>query len=117
MPLPVDVGQALADYCRWGRPVTGCRHLLLQARAPYTVLSSSTVGKVVERACGRADLPVVGPHRLRHAAATALRHAGAPAVEVEQILRHRHAATTTRYGGVDVTALAALARPWPVGAR
>ena len=117
MPLPVDVGEALADYCRRGRPVTGCRNLLLQARAPYAALSSSTVGKVVERACGRADLPVVGPHRLRHAAATALRQAGAPAAEVGQILRHRHAATTTRYGSVDVAALAALARPWPAGAR
>jgi integrase len=117
MPLPVDVGQALADYCRRGRPVTGCRNLLLQARAPYAALSSSTVGKVVERACGRADLPVVGPHRLRHAAATALRQTGAPAAEIGQILRHQHAATTTRYGSVDVAALAAWARPWPAGAR
>ena len=117
MPLPVDVGQALADYCRRGRPVTGCRNLLLQSRAPYAALSSSSVGKVVERACSRADLPVVGPHRLRHAAATALRQAGAPAAEIGQILRHQHAATTTRYGSVDVAALAELTRPWPAGAR
>jgi integrase/recombinase XerD len=117
MPLPVDVGRALADYCRRGRPESGCRSLLLQSRAPYTALSSSAVSKTVERACDHAGLPRMGAHQLRHAAATAMRQAGAPLLEISQVLRHRHPATTAGYGGIDVGALTAVARPWPGDAR
>lgn len=116
LPLPSDVGQALADYCQ-GRPRTGHRSLLLQARAPYAGLSAGTVGDVVERACLRAGLKPAGAHQLRHAAATAMRQAGAPLAEIGQVLRHRHLATTARYGSIDVAELAVVARPWPGGAR
>jgi Phage integrase family len=70
LPLPADVGQAIAGYCRRGRPRGGCRALFVQARAPYAALSAAAVSKVVEAACRRAGLPKVGAHRLRHTAAT-----------------------------------------------
>jgi integrase len=117
LPLPVDVGDAIAGYCRRGRHRGGCRSVFVHGRAPYTALSGGAVGKVVERACDRAGLPRVGAHRLRHAAATAMRRAGAPLSEIGQVLRHAHPATTARYGTVDVGELAAVVRPWPGGAR
>jgi site-specific recombinase XerD len=117
LPLPADVGSALADYCQNSRPLTGQPFLLLQARAPYAGLSADTVTQVVMRTCRRAGLPPAGAHQLRHAAATAMRQAGAPLAEVSQVLRHRHAATTARYGTVEVAELTALTRPWPAGAR
>jgi integrase/recombinase XerD len=55
----------------------------------------------------------VHAHRLRHTAATAMLHAGAPLAEVGQVLRHRRALTTAIYAKVDRDALAVLARPWP----
>jgi integrase len=116
LPLPVDVGQAIAGYCRRGRPRSDCRMLFLQVRAPYTALSSTAVGKVVEAACKRAGLPKVGPHRLRHTAAAALRRAGAPLFEIGQVLRHVHAVTTTGYARDDQDALAQVAHRWPGGA-
>jgi integrase/recombinase XerD len=117
LPLPADVGQAVAEYCRYGRPRGGQRGLLLQARAPNAGLSAATVSKLVERACARAGLPRAGAHQLRHAAATAMRQAGAPLLEVGQVLRHAHPATTARYGSIDVAELVAAARPWPGGPR
>lgn len=39
LPLPVDVGRALADYCRRGRPPTSHRVVFLHSRAPYGPLS------------------------------------------------------------------------------
>jgi len=36
--------------------------------------------------------------------------------EISDLLRHRRPATTAIYAKVDQTALALLARPWPVGA-
>ncbi len=60
LPVPADVGQAVADYCRWGRRRAGCRSVFLHIRAPYTALSGSAIGKIVERACDRAGLPQDG---------------------------------------------------------
>jgi site-specific recombinase XerD len=116
LPLPVDVGQAIADYCRRGRPHGGCRALFRHGRAPYAALTPSAVGKVVERGCDRAGLPRVGAHRLRHSTAAALRRAGAPLFEIGQLLRHAHAVTTAGYVRDDQTALAEVARRWPGGA-
>lgn len=116
LPLPADVGQAIAGYCHRGRPRNGCRALFVHTRAPYTALSSTAVGKVVEAACRRAGLLKVGPHRLRHTAAVALRRAGAPLFEIGQVLRHGHAVTTAVYARDDQAALAEVARRWPGGA-
>jgi integrase/recombinase XerD len=117
LPLPADVGGAIADYCRWDRRRAGCRSVFLHSRAPYAALSSSAIGKIVERACDRAGLPRMGAHRLRHAAATALRQAGAPLWEIRHILRHAHPVTTAGYGAIEARELVAVARRWPGGAR
>lgn len=116
LPLPVDVGQAIADYCRHGRARVACRSLFLHARAPYGALSSSAISSVVVRACRRAGLVPVGAHRLRHSAAVGMRRAGAPLIEISQVLRHTHVVTTASYARDDLDALATIARPWPVGA-
>ena len=116
LPLPVDVGQAIAGYCRRGRPRGGCRSLFVHARAPYGTLTSTAVSHVVVRACRRAGLPAVGAHRLRHSAAAAMRRASAPLMEIGQVLRHAHTVTTVGYARDDLDALATIARPWPGGA-
>jgi len=116
LPLPVDVGQAVASYCRRGRPRGGCRALFVHVRAPYAALSLTAVSHVVVRACERAGLPSAGAHRLRHAAATAMRRAGAALFEIGQILRHQHTVTTAGYARDDQDTLATIARRWPGGA-
>lgn len=113
LPLPVDVGQAVADYCRRGRLSRGDRHLFLLIRAPYTALSASAVSHVVVRACQRAGLAPAGAHRLRHSSATAMRRAGAPLFEIGQVLRHQHTVTTAGYAADDLDTLATIARIWP----
>jgi integrase len=113
LPLPVDVGEAIAGYCRHGRRNGGARALFVSSMAPWGGLSPSGVGQVVARACARAGLPVIGAHRLRHTAATEMRAAGAPLIEIGQLLRHRHTATTMIYARDDLAALRAVTRPWP----
>jgi len=105
LPLPVDVGRALADYCRRGRPPTIHRVVFLHSRAPYGPLSSSAISQVVMTACRRAGLPQVRAHRLRHASACSMRRAGAPLLEIGQVLRHRWVATTALYAKDDLDAL------------
>jgi integrase/recombinase XerD len=113
LPLPADIGEAVADYLQHGRPRADCRAAFLRVRAPMGGLSRGGVGDVVMHACERAGLPRVGPHRLRHCAATAMLRGGASLAEVGQVLRQARAATTAIYAKVDRTALRALARPWP----
>ncbi|WP_327009710.1 site-specific integrase [Dactylosporangium sp. NBC_01737] len=116
LPLPVDVGRAIAEYCRRGRRRGACRSLFLHAHAPYVGLSHTGVNQVVARACERAGLSRVGAHRLRHSAACAMRAAGAPLLEIGQALRHRDVSVTAHYARDDQAALHAVARPWPGGA-
>jgi site-specific recombinase XerD len=116
LPLPVDVGEAITSYCRRGRPRNEHRALFLQVQAPYGPLASHAVTCVVQAACRRAGMDPVGAHRLRHSAATAMRRAGAPLVEVGQVLRHGLLASSALYAKEDLPALASIAREWP-GAR
>jgi integrase/recombinase XerD len=113
LPLPSDVGEALADYVGRVRPRCASRRVFLSVRAPLTGISSSAVRSVVHHACLRAGLPRVGAHRLRHSTATAMLRAGGSLAEIGQVLRHRSLLTTAIYAKVDRAALATLARPWP----
>lgn len=114
LPLPVDVGEALVDYCCRGRP-QGSRHeeLFLQKTAPHGPLTTHSVSQSVRQACMRAGLPPVGAHRLRHTAATEMLRAGNPLAAIGQVLRHREVATTALYAKVDRDNLRTIARPWP----
>jgi integrase/recombinase XerD len=118
LPLPDDVGQALVSYLR-RRPGCQSRAVFVRVTAPRRELNRSTIGWVVRAACDRADLPRVGAHRLRHAAATEMLRRGASLAEIGEVLRHREQKTTAIYAKVDRRALRPLARPWPtpVGAR
>ena len=113
LPVPVEVGEALAAYLHDGRLSSSSRAVFLTAVAPIRPLSSDGIALVVRRACERAGLGNIGPHRLRHTLATETLHAGAPMAEVAQLLRHADQATTSIYAAADVAAVAALARPWP----
>jgi len=70
LPLPVDVGEAIAAYLRDGRPRVTGRGVFLQARAPHRALSRCGLRSVVYSACDRCGAPRFGPHRLRHTLGT-----------------------------------------------
>ena len=117
LPLPVDVGEAVVDYLRHGRPATSCRALFIQARPPAVGMTRNGVVFVPRRASARAGLPMVGGHRLRHTAATQMLRAGASLHEVGQVLRHDDDTVTAIYAKVDQSSLSKLVRPWPEEAR
>jgi integrase/recombinase XerD len=116
LPVPADVGRALADYVRHARPRVSGSSLFRRIGAPHGRLAPTTVTGIVYRACDRAGLPRVGAHRLRHTAATLMLGGGASLPEIAQVLRHRSPTTTAIYAKVDRRALSDLAWPWPGGA-
>lgn len=116
LPLPTDVGEALADYVQHGRPRCASRSLFITLRAPLTGLALGTcISGVVQRACTRAGIEPFGPHRLRHSVACDLLGRGAPLAEIGQLLRHRSERSTAIYAKADLASLRGLARPCPGG--
>jgi integrase/recombinase XerD len=113
LPLPVDVGAALATYLRDDRPQCAHREVILTLYAPPRPIHPCSIVNVVYRACRRAGVPQVGGHRLRHALATEMLHRGANLIEIAQVLRHSDIGTTSDYAKIDRAALHAVVRPWP----
>ena len=99
--------EALVAYLAWGRVLAGAQRVFLTCRAPRGPIRADLVGDVVERACARAGLPRVGPHRLRHALAAELLRQGAGLTAISQVLRHQDLATTALYAKVDLNTLPA----------
>ncbi|MCE6076388.1 tyrosine-type recombinase/integrase [Agrobacterium vitis] len=116
LPLPYDVGEAIAAYLENGRPASVCRRMFLCSRAPFGQFKgSSDVCVIVTRAIARAGIEGVrgGAHQLRHALAVGMLRQGASLTDIGQMLRHRSTETTRRYAKVDLDALREVALPWP----
>lgn len=120
LPLPADVGEAIADYLRNGRPaVSSSRCVFLRAKAPIGGFNGqSGIGTVVRHALERAGINAArkGAHQFRHALASQMLRQGASLSEIGELLRHRSPQTTAIYAKVDLVSLATLALPWPGGA-
>jgi integrase/recombinase XerD len=120
LPLPADVGAAMAAYLRHGRPTHSSRRVFLRARAPVRgFVGVQAITSIVRQRVARAGVtaPTMGAHQFRHALATELLRQGASLSEIGEVLRHRSVQTTAIYTKVDLTALRTLALPWPGGAR
>ena len=118
LPLPQEVGQAIANYLCNGRPSCSTRHVFVRLRAPLRgFFNGAAVGTIVCRALNRAGLhpALKGAHLLRHSLATRLLREGASLTEIGELLRHRNLYTTQIYAKVDEIALRRLAHPWPGG--
>jgi integrase/recombinase XerD len=121
LPLPADVGAAIAAYLQHGRPTCEDRHLFLRSMAPIRGLleGSDGIGSIVRYALERAkvEAPHRGSHQFRHALAAHMLRQGASLREIGQVLRHRSPQTTSIYAKVDLAALRTLVMAWPGSAR
>lgn len=119
LPLPADVGHAIAVYLQQDRPrATSTRRLFLRVRAPLTGFKSQgSIGSVVKHALQRAKIesPRKGSHQFRHSLASTMLQQGSSLSEIGELLRHRSPDTTAIYAKVDLRSLSSLALPWPGG--
>jgi site-specific recombinase XerD len=119
LPMPADVGAAIAAYFQGGRPTSKDRHLFLRSTAPIRGLARGVIGTIVRYALQRAqvDAPHRGSHQFRHALAVRMLGVGASLREIGEVLRHQSPQSTSIYARVDISALRSLAMPWPGGVR
>lgn len=119
LPIPTDVGDALAEYLRRDRPHGTSRRVFICAKAPRRGFAGPVaISTIVRRAIDRAGLqtPTKGAHLLRHSLATDLLRRGASLDEIGDLLGHRSPDTTVLYAKVDLGSLREVAQPWPGGA-
>jgi len=120
LPLPAEVGEAIAAYLQDGRPHSASRFVFLRAKAPVRGFrGASGIGSIVRHSLqrGGVDTPTMGAHQFRHGLATEMLRQGASLDEIGDVLGHRHPQTTSIYTKVDIEALRGLALPWPGSTR
>jgi site-specific recombinase XerD len=108
LPLLSDVGWALIDYIKNGRPVSDSPHIFLRERAPFESLQNfdNILVKYLRRAKISTDyIRHHGLHALRHGLATTLLEQDTPLHAIQDILGHVNMETTQEYTAVNVREL------------
>lgn len=119
LPLPQDVGDALLEYLRAGRPRVHSEFVFLRSMAPFGPFAMRQAGKgvghIARAALKRAGVhpPTRGAHVFRHTAACQMLRQGVSLEGIAEVLRHRSVETTGIYAKVDLALLRQVAQPWP----
>jgi integrase/recombinase XerD len=117
VPIPPDVGEALAAYIRHDR-VSTSRVLFVTERAPHGPFKDGQMLNATLKAAFAVTgvtppCPYVGSHVLRHSLATNMVRNGASLAEIGDMLRHRSRSSTMIYARLDIDGLRSIAQPWP----
>jgi site-specific recombinase XerD len=132
LPLTDDVGTALLDYLRHGRPALAVRRqrvafrgglpplhreLFLRHRTPCGVLKATAVTEAFQAWSKRSGLtiPFQGPHCLRHSYAVHLLRSGISLKTIGDLLGHRTLESTCVYLRLAVEDLREVALDLPAG--
>jgi site-specific recombinase XerD len=104
LPLTEEVGAALVDYLRNGRPELPLREVFLRVRAPQGILGPTAVTEAFKGWVQRSGLPIQlqGPHCLRHSLAVHLLRQGTSLKTIGDLLGHRSAESTCVYLRLNV---------------
>src|ERR1700738_488770 len=106
-PLTPEVGEALLDYLRHGRPDTPDRRIFFRIAAPRGAITHQVVSVRAKFYLRKAGITVQRPgsHTLRHSCAQRLVDAEFSLKVIGDFLGHRHAASTRIYSKVAIEAL------------
>jgi len=115
LPLRPQVGKAIFEYLRGGRPFSKYREIFLLLRAPRRPISGWGVSYVVRKHIQLAGLnpPRRGAHVLRHSFATHLIRHGASLKQIGDLLGHRNLESTYIYTKTAVEHLREVALEIP----
>lgn len=118
LPLLPEIGNAIIDYLKHGRPVSRDSYCFLRAQAPYERMSSSNLGTLVWRYMGMAGIDCTkrkhGPHALRHCFASTLLKEKVPLPVISELLGHKSMSSSMDYLRIDVTSLRRCALEVPL---
>lgn len=117
LPLLADVGNALVNYLRYGRPISDSQNVFITNRAPYVAATKEMVCSAINASILNSGIDTGGrhhgPHALRHSLASAMLDNGTMVPVISESLGHRSTETTLTYLKIDIKSLLKCALPVP----
>ena len=110
LPIPSEIGWAVIDYLKYGRPKVNSSIIFIRHLAPFLPFSESDhLHQIIRDYMRIAHLPTLkkrrGMHSLRHTAASRMLEHDTPLVVISDILGHMDTDSTAVYLKVDVKKL------------
>ena len=109
LPLPEDVGLAIIDYLKYGRPICDSKAIFVRHRAPLDEYSAGGIYSMVSGYIAKAGIHAEGkrrgPHALRHSLASRLLEENVPLPVISEILGHANSDTTAVYLSISIDKL------------
>jgi len=111
LPLLTDVGWAIIDYLKEGRPITECNNVFVRHNPPFvSFASTSSLHGMISGIISKAGIPAgkkprTGMHSLRHSLATGLLQNKVEVTTISEILGHSNPESARHYIRVDLPAL------------
>ncbi|WML51088.1 site-specific integrase [Neobacillus sp. PS3-12] len=110
LPLTPEVGWAVIDYLKYGRPKVGCPYIFVKHMAPFGPFSEEDhLNQLIKRYMEFAHIPTLkkrrGMHSLRHTIASKLLEKDTPLSTISDILGHVDTNSTSVYLKVDINKL------------
>ena len=107
LPLLKDVGEAIIEYVKYGRPICELEYIFVTHLAPTKAIGPSGMTAIVRRHANNAGIDCRvygkgGPHALRSTLATHLLENNIPLPIISEILGHKDTRTTEVYLKLDI---------------
>lgn len=106
-PMLGDVGWALIDYLKNGRPITGSEYIFVRHNAPFMEFApNSAMNRILVKYIRDSGIPISretpsGMHSLRHTLASTLLAENVPLPVISEILGHSNMKSTEVYLHID----------------
>jgi len=109
LPLLADVGEAIINYLKYGRPVSSLQQVFLTACAPYRPVNRLVINGAVSRTIIASGVDTTGrkfgPHAMRHTLASQLLRNGTSLPVISETLGHSDTQATMNYLRIDINNL------------
>ncbi|MCL2578376.1 MAG: site-specific integrase [Defluviitaleaceae bacterium] len=110
LPLLNDVGAAIIDYLKYGRPKSDSEYVFLRTQTPYTRLVAGSMYNIAKHYFAIAGIESKekrkqGTHALRHSLAGRLLENKTPLPVITEIFIHESTETTQEYIRIDMETL------------
>lgn len=118
LPLLTEIGEAIVNYLRYGRPVSKHPEIFLSARPPYRPMFRWGINSAVSRIMRESGVDIsnrrFGPHAMRHSLASQLLANGVSLPVISESLGHKNTLSTMEYLRVDLPSLIKCALDVPL---
>lgn len=109
LPLFNEIGNAIIDYLKHGRPESKLPFVFLRQVPPYDIMGHNALYGIIQKYIKLSGIKYDerhhGPHAFRHSLATNLLAKETPLPVISSVLGHRCTASTMFYLRVDINSL------------